>query len=621
MSNALIKDTVLDTVVGVEYVPAVPYRPAEPPRTVYESRVVCGFRFSGPGHYDFVTDPITYAVTMVWVPDPGTVAGAGVWACDTETVPVTYPGLPEQPYEPGYTIATPHKVPGFNLGWNSGARSVAFFEGPGYATFQVSGAVVGAIVGLNYYDGLPEVYNGNAIDFAFECTHGFAKVVENGIFAASVGPYTDATVFRIESDGSTVRYKMNGAVVYTSTNHAPPAAAWLEAALYSATDQVFNPTIQAGADGHSTLGASLSPMTFFGAHTGYAQIDTALPYLAAALTSNPWATIGTDMSALEFFGAYAGYAELDGTLETLAFDADVGLIEPSYAILSTDLPAISFTPDGLTGEIGSMAASLTPMVMLSADHPYGEMFATLPAPDGTFSALEGNFRASISARSVATTTMVAPDFLAVTINSHGVLTSVLAAGVLIDVALLAQAALGSTYALQQVLQAVMFSAGRSAAALDDPANDTQTWVVNMDGFGSTTYSNFAFNSFAQIGGVYYGADSSGIYALDGDTDDGALIRASVSLGKLDFGRTEKKTVHSCYVGMSSAGNLFVKAITDMGTYVYTTRSFSADMKQQRVDFGKGLKTNYVGLEIYNENGSDFELDTVEFHVVDLARRI
>lgn len=621
--NTLIKDTTIDTVVGAELVPAIPYRPATPPRTVYENRVVCGFRYTGAGHYEYLTDPHTLATTLLWVPDaPG--GSEGVWACDTELVPVNYPGVPAQLYVPGHSVIVAHTVPGFNLGWNAGGRSIGFFEGAGFVQFQVPVAVVGVIAGLNYYDGLPEVYNGNAIDFAFQCMHGITRIIENGVVTASVGAYTDATVFRIECDGygGTVSYKMDGTVVHTSSTRAPPAAAWLEAALYSATDSVSGPSIGVdGVDGHATLGASLAPMTFFGGHAGYAALDAALPGLLADIEAGAHATISASLAPMTFFGGRAGFAELDGVLPAITFAMEAGLSAPSFAIMSAEIPAMSMSLDGLTGELGTIGGALSPMVMLAADHAYAQMFTTLEPLNGAFTALEGNFRASISGRAAAAATMAAPTFLTVTIGSAGVISTTMLVGLQLDAALLARATLGSTYALQAVLNAVMQSSARSAAALDDPASDTQTWVVNMDGFGSTTYSNFAFNSFALIGGVYYGANGDGIFALDGDTDDGALIRASVSLGQLDFGRTEQKTVIACYVGMSSAGNLFVKAITDMGTFIYITRGYSPSMKQQRVDFGKGLKTNYVGLEIYNENGADFELDSVEFQVVDLARRI
>ena len=45
------------------------------------------------------------------------------------------------------------------------------------------------------------------------------------------------------------------------------------------------------------------------------------------------------------------------------------------------------------------------------------------------------------------------------------------------------------------------------------------------------------------------------------------------------------------------------------------------MATQRVDTGLGLKANYFTFELFNNNGCDFNLDSVEFKSVTLKRRI
>jgi len=168
---------------------------------------------------------------------------------------------------------------------------------------------------------------------------------------------------------------------------------------------------------------------------------------------------------------------------------------------------------------------------------------------------------------------------------------------------------------------VMMSIGSSGSVLGVPDSDYETWVVNLTSQGTTTYSNFGFNSFAQIGARFYGAGSAGIVELSGATDDGAPIDASISLGELDFGSALKKTVSHCYLGTSGTGHLYVKLIVEGVEYLYKAESFSERLRQHRVKFGKGLRENYVWVEIHNADGADFEVDTVEFHLADLTRRI
>ena len=45
------------------------------------------------------------------------------------------------------------------------------------------------------------------------------------------------------------------------------------------------------------------------------------------------------------------------------------------------------------------------------------------------------------------------------------------------------------------------------------------------------------------------------------------------------------------------------------------------MKQQRFDTGRGLRASVFGLELVNDGGADFKIDTVEFRTLPLSRRI
>ncbi|MNY38694.1 hypothetical protein D3C86_1733350 [compost metagenome] len=135
------------------------------------------------------------------------------------------------------------------------------------------------------------------------------------------------------------------------------------------------------------------------------------------------------------------------------------------------------------------------------------------------------------------------------------------------------------------------------------------------------YRSYPFNSFAVIDGKHYGASAEGLFLLEGDDDAGEPIHASFDLGEMDFGTAELKTITECYVGLSAKGNLFLKVIAEGREFIYKTRSFSEHMQQQRITPGKGLKTNYVTVQFFNEGGADFEIDSVRFVVADLSRRI
>jgi hypothetical protein len=592
MTNSLLKNLEVIEVVGTEIIPSVPYKPATPPRTTVKSVEVCGFKYSGPGHYVFSTNPQTGQTTGVFVPDA--IAGIGglqgTWACSTETVTTTEPGSPAQPYVPGRSIQHISKRTSYNLGWNSGARSIRFFRTDGWAEFQVRKSVVGVVCGLNFLNDPDDPYTNKTIDYAFYCARGIAWVMKNGVLGAGVGSYTDDTVFRIErmDGGDNISLQKDGdEVFFEATVGTGPA--YLEASMYSAGDEVFNPSIEGTgaadtAEQTGTIDASFAPLDgILWNHSGAGVVNASFAPMRALLTQ--------------------------------------GELAPAYAVAEPSFPGMSMYATSFTGELGQIDASFEPMEMLAADHPYGEIFAEFAPMTGYLTAYEGHNNASIAGINTMLGTIRGAQFLFVKMFSKATATATMASVHMTGAEMFSLTTFGTTWTTSSALQAVMLSLARSGDVMTVPEGDNETWVINLESSGSTNYTNYRFGSYANIAGQPYGANSDGIYLLDGDTDSGVAIRANVSMGKLDFKSAIKKTVTECYLGMSAKGNLFVKVIAEGAEYIYKTRSYSEELQQQRVTFGKGLRTNYVTLEIYNENGADFELDTVEFRVADLTRRI
>lgn len=586
MSNSLVKDTTYDASLHV-VVPAVPYVPGVGARTVYETRVVCGFRYNVPGRYVYATDPVTNQTRVTFVPDvPSSIGGSsGIYRCQEALVPVQYPATPVQLAQP--PIYALNYVPNLNLGFNAGARSLEFFTEDGYITFQVRESVVGVICGLNVYDGLDSRYSGSTTDYGFYLSRGIAFTIESGTIKGVAGAYTSDTVFKVSRVGTSITYDMDASTVRIAED-ASTDAARMEAALYSAGDEVFNPTLVA-----------VSPPD---TSTKDATLDLVLPPLEMLLADGP-------------------YAEMRVTLPDLRPDFTTGFVVPDYSVLSITLPPLSTMVNCLTGEVAALDVELPPLRQLWADHPYAEMDLTLPPLDAILDATEGPGSASMSSVVSAVTPWTAAKVLLVTMTSTGVVAGIMTSEVVLDARMDSSAALSSIFSLASVQEAIMRSVATASALTGVPESEFQTWVFNMDSKGSTTYSNFGFNSYARIGDQYYGASESGLFALDGDTDVGEPIRGVIGLGQRNFGTSAKKTVVDCYVGMSGEGRLVLKVIAEGQPYLYRTRSFSDQMQQQKIDLGKGLRTNYVTLELFNEEGQDFEIDAVEFLVADLTRRI
>ena len=151
------------------------------------------------------------------------------------------------------------------------------------------------------------------------------------------------------------------------------------------------------------------------------------------------------------------------------------------------------------------------------------------------------------------------------------------------------------------------------------------WVMNTKTAGFSEYTNFPFNSFAELNGEYYGINEDGLYLLEGDTDNADPIQAAVRTGVLDMGTHYMKDVKAAHLGYTSSGEIVVKVATvDRGEKVehwYKAKPAVADaMRDGRAIVGRGLRSRYWQFELVNVQGADIELDDVTFLYQVLSRR-
>lgn len=175
-----------------------------------------------------------------------------------------------------------------------------------------------------------------------------------------------------------------------------------------------------------------------------------------------------------------------------------------------------------------------------------------------------------------------------------------------------------------------FAVGTAGAALFVPAKNrfiavsdaNPAVVMQIENQTLTTYTNFAYNSFANIGGRMLAASSSGLFELVGGTDDSAPINAMVSFGTTDFGSSYMKTVDRMYVGYRTDGALSLNIEVDgANNYPYELPAVAGELLSQRVKTGRGLAARYWRFSISNVAGADFEIDTVDVHSAQLQRRL
>lgn len=618
MSNTLYR-------AGSSYtIPAVPAAVAQPAYSYFVTETVL---LQGPSYesaprgwgYRLVTDPVTGA-TSVQLMYLGTLdTGSGVSTQNpsggstttTTTRRVDVPAVEANPGSPAIKVSIPP------VGWTSFAHSIATLRS-GSASWKVGLTVAGVAMGLSA-DPRPTLGYGH-IKHGLLFTGRRAKHLYTG---ADYGAFVGSDVFTVVLKGGIITYRKNGAdLASEASTFGPIQPLMLSAAMYAPADYVTDPVLSEvlGGGGATTL----PPLAAFGGNgtksmgaTVFPAMVTIAPAANHSHTSfQPMAAMGSDRAI---------YGQGITTLPALVAQGYGGTLPVSLNNGGdTSLGALYGAGRLLVGQTGGGATALKALTAIAADHAYGygaTVFPSMYAVGGTEPADEAYMVEMIAADAPL---KASAEFYAL------MQSSVTVAGTMslfkeLEALMPAVVDVSSTMSAGAVFEAVMRSVIAVNGRLAMPGLDGETWVFNIEAAGSTSYTGYDFNSFAQIGDRFYGANAEGIYELEGDTDAGAPIRASIGLGQLNFGNALQKTISHAYIGMSAKGNLFLKVRVGEGAaareYSYSTRSFSESLMQQRIVPGKGLKANYFWLELYNENGADFEIDTVEFHVADLSRRI
>lgn len=601
MQNQLIKNTLITYTPGSPGVPSRPGTPPTPARTYTAYETVCAFypAESGgtAGRYElFDGTPV-------------------IFECRSVPYLVRVPASPGTPPTPG-TPATPAStIVGYNLGWNSGAKSVGSFGLDGYISFKAD-TPIGAVVGLAVSD--PDAGYRN-ITHGFYLTHGIARIYELGVEAHYIGAYTAGATFRIDRAGSVVTYKIGGTTVYTSSMPSR-GTVFIDASFFSGNDYVYDPVI-AAVSTPSGANNTLPGLRTFATDKTYCASATELPKLSVTSSAKGHGVSAPALPGLRTLASNKPYGAATGSFPALYATAEGGLPAPPYAFCEGAIGGLATASTGLTGEVGQVSTALYALRSMSSEHVYGEAKAVLPAMRALCYGIEGNGNAMMGERIGATITTM-PEYTVVAVmDIHGGIQAVFGVSPLSDASMPSAAGLLDTYSATALADALMRSYAHAQSEIPPWEQSGEVWVLNYDTSASSSYENFDFNSFAQVGSRYFGAKSDGIYLLEGDTDAGAPIHASISLGKSGMGSRVQKRVTECYLGASSSGTLYLKVMADGASYVYEARNASAQLRAQQVKLGKGLQANYFTFEIYNHDGCDFELNDVEFRVVDLQRRI
>jgi hypothetical protein len=137
----------------------------------------------------------------------------------------------------------------------------------------------------------------------------------------------------------------------------------------------------------------------------------------------------------------------------------------------------------------------------------------------------------------------------------------------------------------------------------------------------TRYTNFPFTHVVRYKNSYFGANSTGLYLLEGTTDAGTAIPYEIETHPDTFGHPGMKTAVSAYLSGRIDPELTAKIVAGQDapqTYSYASPR-GATAQTHRVKFGRGVKDRYLAVGLAGHGV--LELDEIELEIDKHKRRI
>ena len=153
------------------------------------------------------------------------------------------------------------------------------------------------------------------------------------------------------------------------------------------------------------------------------------------------------------------------------------------------------------------------------------------------------------------------------------------------------------------------------------------YVINTESKAVTQYGNYPFNSFAKLGGRYFGMTPDGIRELEGPDDAGSPIAARFRLAMSSLGTGQMKRMIAAYLGYTSTGELRLKTITVAEDGVKQANHYrlhaqtATSPREARIQIGQGLRSVYWGFEVEAIDGAAFMIDVLDLHPIVVEQRI
>jgi hypothetical protein len=672
--GSLIKNVIGTYIPNSPGGPGSPYIPAKPAHVAIEPQTLCYVSYSVDVTSFSSTDSDSLVVGNGY---PGTISitapssGHGQTVCNTYDFLVYYPPTAAVPAVPASPPTQEQFKISLNQGWNSYARTVGTLDTSSYLEFTVKPGTYAALVGIG-----PIGMEGMRVS-KFKCG---VLVDTSGIYAFESGAKV-ALLAATNTFGLAVRILRlaDGRIAYTAgglvhisnvRTYDQRSILYAYGMLYSGGDEVssakfvsstsvttvlepsvvmrgsgeitMKPQVRAEMTGSGDLLVSFRTsviMSGYGALSGdfgvAGQLDATITGDGdmeadaevggrGSITLLAMKVFGSDPDS-EYLGF--GYATLP-ELSVSGIDGDFIPEKPTSGYIN--LPFMTVWGAGTETDVGNGDSALPLFLSQAAETEYGIGSVTLPSPFafGSGGFIKDNEMLLVSTGVIISGNAMKYDLFLI-LNSEGRITSSLTLSREQALELLSILQQSDSFSLSGVYGYELLSMLRGMSLQTSSLNDLAdlptngvVWVVNQETNASSQYDGYCFNSFFTRAGVAYGVAADGVYRLEGPTDAGAQINSLANIGKMDMATTLQKMLPNVYIAASSTDVLKLEVDADGKIYTYETRSSDdGTFKQHRVDLGRGLKANMLGLTLKNKDGADFEIASVGLLTTDGTRRI
>lgn len=575
-----------------------------------------------------------------------------------------YPAIPAVPYKP----ATPTVIEWqYNAGWNN-AYAISIGQVPleSGVEYKIPTGVSGVFVGL----ALASAY-GSTVSFF---THGVLAQVD-GIFIYEHGQKKERltnginivyTVQIIRSGSKVVYQVFNGnslvacALHDTALPDEGPVHAFgymyrggdeiRDARIFALTGQTHGPAPPVVLNaGLSLMAVPLPP----GASSA-CLLEVSGPILQVR-RSTACMTFGLRLENVNTYRAGRGrlrlpklnarladhdFCEINATLPSLTSFLEVAHIPPRRQTIDLTFPPLACRSRLLKSASGHIKAILSPVAAQLADHPFGILSGSIPYLGALlYQDLFPNMGFILSRARLRHTVQSIIDHVVVFDSTGRLIDSFSVHKEQVEELLATlhlthtvQAVSSFFVEFQSLLRGVLHlgctvlrpgpGPGGQSEDLPGVEQGGRVWVVNVETGASWQYDGYGFNSFFTHNGRHYGVADDGVYLLEGDSDAGWPVNAYIDFGVSTLGTPQRKRVVAVYAGVTSTGQLLLKTDVDGSSHVYAARSFSAGArKHHRFDLGRGLAGTHWRFELLTKDGCDFDLESVVFEPITLARKI